>query len=584
VKTHRLWTIIPLTLLLLFQVVPSRAGSTGTVTVASLQQDSPGNDAASDEMRYASRTMRVQVWHDKDEDEPYDRGEPLRIYFQADQDCYVVLYRIDADGFTEVLWPSSRYDDGFVFGGHTYTVPSRGTEVRLRASNSKGVEYVEALASQYPYDLRQLGIDFRFDPTEDGRYQHQVAGDPFLAVNDINYAITGLEEDVDWMVTDWTHIYVESKVDYPRYACTQCHVDQEEHYQPYVETCTQVQIYQDWGWHRGWYVRFGYYPLYYDAPYYYWDTWYSRPYYFCYYPVPYYWPAYPVYVRPYPVYSWRSHEAYRGDYVVLYDRGRVHAPPLYDNNRTLAREVGKERGPTRTPPSVARRSLAGEERGRVRADELVRNGMPERDGRREPRTLEDRARLPRAGVRTDQERSPRAVRSLRPDRPELPEKTRDTLAPRSGEPSSRQERRWTRPVIRNSRPEAGPREGTVRSPAGGLERRSGDVRRPTSSEGDRSSGRVQPRREVRPSTPSREAPRREVRPSTPSREAPRREVRPPQRRDSPPPRQGSGEVRSAPRSGGGSRVSPPPARSAPPPRSKATPRSNGGSSRRGGRG
>lgn len=585
-KTQRLWKTIPLILLLTALSAPA---------AASLQQESVAADAAGDEMRYASREMRVRVWHDKDEDEPYERGEPLRLYFRSNMDSYVVLYRIDADGYTEVLWPTSRYDDGFVFGGHTYTIPSRGTEIRLRASNTRGVEYVEAIASQYPFDLRQLGIDFRFDPQEDGRYQHQVAGDPFLAVNDINYAITGLEEEVDWIVTDWAHLYVESQVDYPRYVCSQCHVDEEESYQPYVESCTSIQINYDWGWHRGWYTTFGYYPLYYDAPFYYWDPWYGRPYYFCYYPVPYVWPSYPVYVRPYPVYSWRSHRYYGGDYVTLYDRGRVPSPPLYDHNRTLDRERSKERGPTRTPPSVARRSLAGEGRGKVRADELVRTGMPDRgrDGR-DLRTLQDRSPTRRAGIRTDVERSPRAVRSLRPDRPDAPERARDTLqprSPRSGEAPARQERRWTRPVIRNHRPEG----GTVRSP----DTRSGDLRRP-SAPSRREPSRIEPRRERSPSRATPEQPRREIRPRTPERRersAPpaRREVKPPPRREvkpTPPPRKresgGSGTVRSTPRrDDGGSRVSPPPRRSSPPPRPKATPRSGGrgsGGSKRGGRG
>ena len=154
-------------------------------TVLSLQQDS-SDLSADDELRYASREMRVRVWHDKDDDEVYERGEELRLYFRSNQDSYVVMYRIDADGYTEVLWPTSRYDDGFVFGGHTYSVPGRGAEIPLRVSNAKGVEYVETIASQYPFDLRELALDFRFDMEEVTDYAHQVSGDPFLAVNDIN--------------------------------------------------------------------------------------------------------------------------------------------------------------------------------------------------------------------------------------------------------------------------------------------------------------------------------------------------------------------------------------------------------------
>ena len=78
-------------------------------------------------------------------------------------DWGLVVVRIDVDGRVEVLWPESRYNDGFVYGNHTYTIPGPGDRGRLRVGSSKGVEYVEAIASAYPFDLRALGIDFRFE-------------------------------------------------------------------------------------------------------------------------------------------------------------------------------------------------------------------------------------------------------------------------------------------------------------------------------------------------------------------------------------------------------------------------------------
>lgn len=403
-------------------VAPIPATLGATLSPAALFVDEEADtEAAADEVRYSSRDLRVQVWHDKDDDAVYERGEELQLFFRTNEDAYVVLYYIDADGYTEVLWPTSRYDDGFVFGGHTYSIPGRGSEDGMWVSQSRGVEYAEAIASKYPFDLRELALDFRFDPEETGEYAHRVSGDPFLAVNDINYAITGLEEDVDWIVTDWTHIYVDQKVDYPRYTCTQCHDsgEDQEQYEPYAQTCTRVEIYSDWGWYSSWYLRFGYYPLYCDAPYYYWDPWYSRPYYFTYYPVCYTWPSYPVYVRPYPLYPWSSSGAYRGDYITLYERGEVHDSPLYDLSRAREISKGRDRGVSRsaTPPSIATRPSTRGNNGRVRSDQLTRNPMPARS-RDSGDVLAARGTgsSSRGGVRTDRGRAGRTVRSLHPAR------------------------------------------------------------------------------------------------------------------------------------------------------------------------
>ena len=517
---------------------PSSAALSAGLSPAALFVDEETNDDASaEEVRYSSRELRVQVWHDKDDDDVYQRGEALQLFFRTNEDAYVVLYYIDADGYTEVLWPTSRYDDGFVFGGHTYSIPGRGSEEGMWVSQSKGVEYAEAIASKYPFDLRELALDFRFDPEATGEYAHRVSGDPFLAVNDINYAITGLEEDVDWIVTDWTHIYVDRKVDYPRYTCTQCHTSKDEQYEPYAQSCTRVQVYADWGWYSSWYLRFGYYPLYCDAPYYYWDPWYSRPYYFTYYPVWYSWPGYPVYVRPYPVYAWNTTGAYRGDYITLYQRGTVHDQPLYDLSR---REIskGRDRGLVRTPPSVgAPRTAKGG--SRVRSDQLTHNPMP-RQSRDSGDLMASRGGRgsPRVGVRTERGPSGRTLRSLHPEttRPgagsvQRPSgrgdrRTRETrgdgeVQPRdsrtsssSGSSRSNHGRRWTRPIVRNT-PEGGDRGRSssprvIKSPKRGFNHPKGKENpavksrskgssgkkhvapRGSSSGGSRGSGRVSP--------------------------------------------------------------------------------------------
>ncbi len=429
---------------------------------------------------YPDREMRVEVWHDKDDDETYSRGEEFSAYFRTNADLYVVVYRIDADGIAEVLWPTSRFDDGFVYGEHAYVIPAQKNGPRLRVSNSKGVEYLQAIASRYPFDLRNLGMDFTFARTDnDERYRYKVAGDPFLAVNDINYAITGLEEDVDYLVTDWSHIYIESKVEYARYTCTQCHTEEDD-YHPYVDTCSTVNVYYDYGWHNRWYSRFGWYPLYYDPPYYYYDYVSYRPYWFSYYPVNYSWAWCNIYTRPYSVYGWHDSPYYAGDYGVRYRRG-YGTRPLYDvaspstNLRLRDRDL---RG--RGPASIARTNRRGDRDAIRRVDEtqLVRNGVDRdlrtvsRDRNRGGDRGRDIARVEgrgdrRGGVQRDTER--RRDRTIVSQKPLDPSRTPTRISdqPRRGvskpgvskpgvaKPADRTRddrgngRKWTRPVVRN---------------------------------------------------------------------------------------------------------------------------------------
>jgi hypothetical protein len=516
----------------------------------------------------ADRDLRIQVWHDKGEDEVYQRGEAIGFHFRTNADAYVVVYRIDADGVAEVLWPATRYNDGFVYGGHAYTLPPAGATHRLHASLSKGVEYVEALASRYPFDLRNLAIDFAFDPDEQEHYRHKVAGDPFLAVNDVNYAITGLEQDVDYIVTDWSHVYVDSRVDYPRYACSQCHGDDGRTVHPYVDTCTQVSVHYDWGWYSGWWGRYGYYPLFYDPPFYYWDLVGCRPYYFWYYPVCYRWPGSGVYVRSYPLWSWNDSPYYRGDYLVRYRHGAAVTAPLYAvDGPASERRFGRQAIRGGEPPSIARARVAsagGGGRMTAPADRGL-GRLPDRE-RTAPLPAPHRstALVPRetgGGVRTDAVvRRERSVRSL-PSPAHGDDgtdrsggETRVAPQPRSGESRDTGARRWTRPVIRNS--ERGPDRG-------GPPRKVVSPPRDGTAPGARSRGDQDDSGRGASTEPGPPAPR-------PSRSE---QVAPPPRQAPPP------EVAPPPRSSAPAPQAPPP-RSAPAPRQAPSPR-GGGDSRHG---
>lgn len=509
----------------------------GTMWLASADQQAMAgvDESYRDADSAPARDIRVQVWHGRDEDEVYDRGDELEVFFRTNDDLYVVVYRVDAEGFVEVLWPTSRYDDGFVYAGHDYRLPPANTTRRLRVSHMKGVEYIEAIASEYPFDLRDLAIDFRFADERGEPFDYAVDGDPFLAINDINYAITGLEEDAPYIVTDFSHLYVEDRVEYARYSCRQCHVDDDAHH-AYVHNCTEVVIRYDFGWYDRWYLRYGWYPIYYDPFYTVWDVYWGRPYYYWNYPIYYSWPSYyyGVYTRPYPVYVYDRPVRYKPARSPLYERpdgrdrldrfGRRDIARI-DDDRQERREIAANR-PTR---------LADNERPRLesRRDRDLGNRIDRRNTGPNLRRPAESRRAPDGGRLTAQR-----GRQITEQRERLRDEGRsiDRKDPRGGDPP----RRWTRPVLRNRvREEERPR---------GAERP--EVDRPrTRDQRPRSVDRAPRTRTVKPRSNDRKADRpREIRRPDPPKERPR--ANPPRQREvkRDDRRSGDGKAKPAPRS------------------------------------
>jgi len=199
-------------LLVALLLAPFAGASRGAANPAA---NPPDDSAGPSWTGYENQPLRVNITQGRDDGDTYRRGEQINIAFEANQDAYAVVYRIDADGVVTILWPRSRLDDGFVFGRHQYSLPAAGAP-RLRAGSEPGVEYVEAVVSLYPFDLRDIEVDFHHEPADE-EYRYTVAGDPFLAMNEVNHAITRLENAEDFVVTNYTSYFVEREVEHPRY-------------------------------------------------------------------------------------------------------------------------------------------------------------------------------------------------------------------------------------------------------------------------------------------------------------------------------------------------------------------------------
>ncbi len=533
----------------------------------------PPVDEAAFEARYAQQTLRVSLWLNKGQDEIYRRGEPLSVTFQTNEDAYAVLYHIDVEGRVSMLWPTSRYSDGFVFGGHQYRLPSRQGE-RMRVGGEPGQGFIQAVVSAYPFDLRDVELDFHHEPVVDP-FDFYVAGDPYLAMNEVNFVVTGLEDPSEFAVSNHVAYYVHEEVDHPRYLCFQCH-DTGDFRDPYRDTCT-INVQYDYSWHNDWWDRYSYYPVYHYPVYVYVDPWAGVRWTNYWYHPWYRWPWSPWHSWSYATYSWHHSPYWSHDVYVAQKHTERRYRPL---DRDLVRQ--RERSVTRTKSELVRggrptddRLRAIEERRKITTADARKPGTGERErirgaggklDRRVDREPREQERFePRTttrtspGLRLDADRTSRVGRSTTA-RPGDAPRVRADDRPRTRTPQNRPESRVTPRARRGDdsprvSPRTSPRRGddgdrrTIRpvQPRNDRDRvwsnrrSSGSSNNRPSSPPSTRSARPKPRKQesVRPNTNRGSSSPRTVRPSPPPKK-PSRSTPPPSR----PKRGGGGSSRS----------------------------------------
>lgn len=448
---------------LLVPALPIWLGLAGAGTVAAVEPAVDQELAA----LYAAQTLRVSVWLDKDAETVYRKGEPLRVTFQSNEDAYAVLYHIDVDGRVDILWPTSRYSDGFVFGGHQYRLPTSDAK-RLRVGNDEGVGYVQAVVSRYPFDLRDLPLDFHHE-TGASTYDVYVAGDPYLAMNEINYTVTGLEDAAEYVITNHASYYVHRQVDHPRYLCSQCH-DDDARVHPYRDTCT-VTIQYDYGWQNQWWTTYRYYPVYYYPTYYYVDPWTGFRWVNYWYDPWYRWPRAYAYTWPHYCYDWRYSPYWTWDSYAAYQSGYRRYTPLSKPSAARDRSVVA----TRTKSALVTDARPSEDRLRAMKERTVARTAEGRAG--DPRA---RREGPAGGVTSDVRRSTRVQERFQAD-------SRTGAAPGLRLQAPAAEVRDARQRSQTGRPDVDDpgRDGRVRTPQL-------DTRRPGTAPPDDSRQQVRP--------------------------------------------------------------------------------------------
>ena len=87
----------------------------------------------------------ISIWTDRKDFAR--RGQRVRVFFEASEDTYVTVFRIDTDGRVSVLFPIGPWDHGFARGGRRYEVRPYSGRYAFAANDLPGEGDVFAAAS-----------------------------------------------------------------------------------------------------------------------------------------------------------------------------------------------------------------------------------------------------------------------------------------------------------------------------------------------------------------------------------------------------------------------------------------------------
>src|SRR5438128_7471652 len=135
---------------------------------------------------HASSRPRIEVWTNRGE-EPYARGDGVRVFIRADQDAYVTLLRVDTDGRVRVLFPREPWEDNYVRSGRELEVQGYESRDGFQIDDDPGVGYLFAVAAADPfvYDAIESGEHGDYRVIADGRLR----GDPYVPLADLAQSI-----------------------------------------------------------------------------------------------------------------------------------------------------------------------------------------------------------------------------------------------------------------------------------------------------------------------------------------------------------------------------------------------------------
>jgi hypothetical protein len=179
---------------------------------------------------------RVTVWTDRDE--PYARGDGVRVYLSVNEPSYVAVFRVDTDGRIRTLFPREPWTDTYVRDEREFEVTgSRGGGGSFQVDDDPGMGYLFAVAAPEPFDFGSItrGDSWDYRLVDGGRIQ----GDPYVALTDLAARLVP-DGDYDYDVTPY---YVDHRYDYPRFVCYDCHAYASyDDWNPYRTSCRRYRV------------------------------------------------------------------------------------------------------------------------------------------------------------------------------------------------------------------------------------------------------------------------------------------------------------------------------------------------------
>ncbi|GIW33461.1 DUF4384 domain-containing protein [Meiothermus sp.] len=104
--------------------------------------------------------LDVQTWLDRDPsglgNATYFFGDKIRIYTRVNQNAYVYLFNINADGQIDLILPNAFNQYNYLRAGETRVFPEPGARYDFTIGGPAGVDQVLAVASRTPLSLAQV--------------------------------------------------------------------------------------------------------------------------------------------------------------------------------------------------------------------------------------------------------------------------------------------------------------------------------------------------------------------------------------------------------------------------------------------
>ncbi|WP_221088215.1 DUF4384 domain-containing protein [Deinococcus aquaedulcis] len=104
--------------------------------------------------------LDVEVWVNKDAsgkgNPVYRKGERLSIGLKTNQDAYVYLFNVNANGEVDLFFPNNYEESNFVKAGVTRVFPPQGAKYTFTVGGPNGQDRLLALASKRELDLNDI--------------------------------------------------------------------------------------------------------------------------------------------------------------------------------------------------------------------------------------------------------------------------------------------------------------------------------------------------------------------------------------------------------------------------------------------